>query len=99
MFNSSHCLDHFHHKWGGCVERQQNWQSAAGVGPERGMRASIFVFAGGEGNIAGQAGFVWDIIHHMKGEEATDIGKTHWAVIQAKTRDLKVCKFQLIMFI
>ena len=61
--------------------------------------ASIFVFAGGEGNIAGQAGFVWDIIHHMKGEEATDIGKTHWAVIQAKTRDLKVCKVELIRFI
>ena len=61
--------------------------------------ASVFVFVGFEGNIAVQAGFVWDVIHNMKGEEATDIGKTHWAVIQAKTRDLKVCNIELIMFI
>ena len=61
--------------------------------------ASVFVFVGGEGNITGQAGFVWDVVYHMEGGEGTDIGKAHWALMRAKTRDLKVCKCESIILI
>ena len=47
--------------------------------------ASVFVFVGGEGNITGQAGFVWDVIYHMEGDKSRDISKAHWALMRAKT--------------
>ena len=47
--------------------------------------ASVFVFVGGEGNITGQAGFVWNVTDHMEGYKSTDIGKANWALMRAKT--------------
>ena len=61
----------------GGMSRELGWKGACG--------ASVFVFVGGEGNITGQAGFVRDVVYHMKGDKSRDIGKAHWALMRAKT--------------
>ena len=70
------------------MSRELGWKGACG--------ASVFVFVGGEGNITGQAGFVWDVVYHMEGDKNRDIGKAHWALMRAKTIYVKVCKFKPI---
>ena len=55
--------------------------------------ASVSAFMGGERIITRQAGFMRNFIYHMEGDKSTDIGKTNWALMRAKTRYLKGCKF------
>ena len=51
--------------------------------------ASVSVFMGGERNITKQAGLMRNFIYHMEGDKSTDIGKANWALMRAKTRNLK----------